>query len=255
MKNEGIFMLKNNCTKFNIKNILAIFFILVLSFFVGAFLNKTTTLVMANRDVEVKEKQIEPENVDILVAQATDLDFEIKPATLREKIASRASSARRTQCEEENYISIDEVSISIDMDLSVTTGLSKEDFVDLISNCSADTSGFFEENADLIYDLCQIYSINEIFFCGLISAESGWNIAQNHRNTYNYISLMSGGGLLRFSSVEDGLESAAIALHNNYLTPGGKFYRGSTLEGVRTIFCSENPGWTSLVYGRMRQII
>ena len=142
-----------------------------------------------------------------------------------------------------NYISIDEVSISIDMDLSVTTGLSKEDFVDLISNCSADTSGFFEENADLIYDLCQIYSINEIFFCGLISAESGWNIAQNHRNTYNYISLMSGGGLLRFSSVEDGLESAAIALHNNYLTPGGKFYEGTSPFDVQKHYCPGSSSW------------
>ena len=248
-------MLKNNCTKFNIKNILAISVMLILSFLIGMSFNKTVTFIIANRDVEVIEKDVEPENADILVAQATDLNFEIRPATVREKIASRASSARRTQSEEINYISIDEVTISVDMDLSVTTGLSKEDFVELISNCSADTSGFFEENADLIYDLCQIYSINEIFFCGLISAESGWNIAQNHRNTYNYISLMSSGGLITFSSVEDGLESAAIALHNNYLTPGGKFYRGSTLEGVRTIFCSENPGWTSLVYGRMRQII
>lgn len=248
-------MLKYNFKKLNIRKLLIILAILVVSFLLGASINKIYFFGLANKNVEIKEKDVEPKNIDMLVAQSTDLDFEIKPATIREKIASRASSARRTQSEEVNYISIDDVSISIDMDLSITTGLSKEDFINLISNCSADTSGFFEENADLIYDLCQIYSINEIFFCGLISAESGWNIAQNHRNTYNYISLMSSGGLIRFSSVEDGLESAAIALHNNYLTPGGKFYRGSTLEGVRTIFCPVNPGWTSLVYGRMRQIL
>ena len=74
------------------------------------------------------------------------------------------------------------------MDLTVRTGLSKEDFITLMTNMSADTSGFFEENASLIYDYCEQYQINEIFFCGLIVAESGWNIAPNHRKTHNYIS-------------------------------------------------------------------
>ena len=35
-----------------------------------------------------------------------------------------------------------------------------------------DTSGFFYENSDTIYDLCQRYELNEVFFCGLIAAES-----------------------------------------------------------------------------------
>ena len=65
----------------------------------------------------------------------------------------------------------------------------------------------------------------------------------------------SSGSLLQFSSVEEGLEKAASALHNNYLTPGGRFYCGKTLEAVRTRFCPVNPNWTNLVYGRMQQII
>ena len=151
---------------------------------------------------------------------------------------------------------IEDIVISKDMDLTVRTGVSKEDFITLMTNMRADTSGFFEENAGLIYDLCEKYEINEIFFCGLISAESGWNIAGNHRRTHNYISLMgSSGSLIQFSSVEEGLEKAASALHNNYLTPGGRFYCGKTLEAVRTRFCPVNPNWTNLVYGRMQQII
>ncbi len=141
------------------------------------------------------------------------------------------------------------------MDLTVRTGLSKEDFKTLISNVKADTSGFFYDNADYIYDLCEEYELNEIFFCGLISAESGWNIASNHRRTYNYISLMSGGKLLQFSSVEDGLERAAKALHNNYLSEGGRFYFGKTLSAVKTRFCPESSTWVDLVYGRMKQIV
>lgn len=123
--------------------------------------------------------------------------------------------------EQENLVvvstPIEEVKISIDMDLTTRTGLSKEDFIKLISEVNEDTSGFFEENAAYIYDMCEKYSLNEIFFCGLISAESGWNIAQNHRNTHNYISLMSTNGLIRFSSVEEGIEKAAQTLHDRYL--------------------------------------
>ena len=150
---------------------------------------------------------------------------------------------------------IEDVKISVDMDLTVRTGLSREDFITLISGVKADTSGFFEENAGLIYDLCEKYSLNEIFFCGLISAESGWNIASNHRNTHNYISLMSSKGLIRFSSVEEGLEKAAETLHNKYLTPGGSFYYGPTLSAMKTRFCPASSTWVSLVYGRMTQIV
>ena len=156
---------------------------------------------------------------------------------------------------EEKYIQISEVKISKNMDLTVRTGLSREEFIKLIAGVKADTSGFFEENAGLIYDLCEEYSLNEIFFCGVISAESGWDIAQNHRATHNYISLMKNGKLLKFSSVESGLQEAAKRLHNNYLTPGGKFYCGKTLAAVKTKFCPASSTWVNLVYGRMSQII
>ena len=140
------------------------------------------------------------------------------------------------------------------MDLSVRTGISKEDFKEIVKNLKQDTSGFFYDNADLIYDLCEEYEINEIFFCGLISAESGWNIASNHRKTHNYISLMSKGKLIHYSSVEEGLRVAARSLHNNYLTPGGRFYGGKTLSGVQKKFCPSGT-WVNLVYGRMSQMM
>ena len=90
---------------------------------------------------------------------------------------------------------------------------------------------------------------------GIFSAESGWTIAGNHRRTHNYISLMSGSGLIQFASLEEGMEKAAKTLHDRYLTPGGSFYYGKTLNAVRTKFCPANPGWTNLVYGRMQQIV
>lgn len=157
--------------------------------------------------------------------------------------------------EETKYISIQDVTISKAMDLTIRTGLSKEDFKKLISGVKQDTTKFFYNNSDTIYDVCEKYQINEVFFCGLISAESGWNIAGNHRRTYNYISLMSNGSLIKFDSVESGLDAAASKLHYNYLTPGGKFYHGKTLQGVKKRFCPASLTWTDLVYGRMKQIV
>lgn len=156
---------------------------------------------------------------------------------------------------ENQYTKIEDISISKNMDLTVRTGISKEDFKLLMSNVKQDTSKFFYDNSELIYDVCEEYQINEIFFCGLISAESGWNIASNHRRTHNYISLMTKNGLIKYNSVEEGLIAAAKALHNNYLTEGGRFYHGKTLYGIKTKFCPASSTWVDLVYGRMQQIM
>ena len=169
----------------------------------------------------------------------------------KENATKKSESKKSTT---KSTVSISDVTISRTMNLTKRTGLSREDFIKLISGVKADTSGFFEDNAGTIYDLCKTYSINEIFFCGLISAESGWNIASNHRRTHNYISLMKNGKLISYSSVYEGLKVAAQKLHNNYLAVGGKFYHGKTLAGVKTCFCPSST-WVSLVYGRMQQII
>ncbi len=217
-----------------------------------------TSMVSEENNIDEEKKE---ENLEKPIIQAT--------------ISSRSLEVSRTMPEQEELHSIEveqeeqevvepevvttpieEVTISVDMDLTVRTGLSKEDFITLISGVKADTSNFFEENAGLIYDVCEKYQLNEIFFCGLISAESGWTIAQNHRNTYNYISLMSNkGSLIRFSSVEDGMEKAAKSLHDNYLTPGGRFYHGATLAGMKTRFCPASSTWVNLVYQRMLQVL
>ena len=213
----------------------------------GQVNNKITELSANN---ETEEEKIETTK-DVIDSETIIAAYTVKREVASDEVVSRYAKAR----ERELYGTIDDITISKDMDLTVRCNVSREDFIALISGVKADTSGFFEENAGTIYDVCEEYSINEIFFCGLISAESGWDIASNHRRTYNYISLMSGNGLIKFNSVEEGLEKAAATLHNNYLTEGGRFYYGKTLESVRTRFCPVNPNWTNLVYGRMQQII
>lgn len=222
--------------------------------------NEVTTEQVNNNNEENVEKVTENSNEENEEKVTEKDNSEEKEENSTSKKESSESEKEEDDDEEENKndtaktVSISEVKISKSMDLTKRTGLSREDFIKLMSRVKADTSGFFEDNAGEIYDLCEEYSINEIFFCGLISAESGWNIASNHRSTHNYISLMKNGQLISYSSVSEGLEVAAKKLHYNYLTPGGKFYHGKTLAGVKTCFCPSST-WVDLVYGRMKQIV
>ena len=221
-----------------------------------------TTKKISKKKVTKKEskKEEKKENSDNKKTAKAEQEKKSSKNDTKKTTEKEDSSKNETTTKKENKksttkkVSISQVKISRNMNLTKRTGLSRKDFIKLMSGVRADTSGFFEKNAGKIYDLCEKYSINEIFFCGLISAESGWNIASNHRRTHNYISLMRNGKLISYGSVNEGLEVAAQKLHYNYLTPGGKFYHGKTLAGVKTCFCPSSS-WVGLVYGRMKQII
>ena len=234
------------------KNIKLLIILSFLMFIVGIVIG-----IFNLEKVDNKVAELTREEEQFVEKDTIDAETIIAAYTPRREIASQEVVTRYARARErEMYKRLDEITISKDMDLTVRCNVSRDDFIALMAGVRADTSGFFEQNAGTIYDLCEKYEINEIFFCGLISAESGWTIADNHRRTHNYISLMgSGGALLKFASVEVGLEKAASTLHTNYLSERGRFYYGKTLEAVRTRFCPVNPGWTNLVYGRMQQII
>lgn len=228
-----------------IKQIIATLIILVMTATISQ------VCILKQEKIQVAEEKIEIEN--------TIEKAEINNSFERElEVTSRASEERIVEEiieEQPQYISIEEITISRDMDLTERCGISKEDFINLMENMKVDYSGFFAENAETIYDLCEEYDINEIFFCGLIAAESGWNISSNHRNTCNYISMMSGGKLIRYSTPEEGLEAAVKLLHNKYLTEGGSCYYGKTLSCVQKRFCPNSSTWVGLVYGCMKQVV
>lgn len=202
------------------------------------------------------KQEIKEENNENIVKEETQVADTYNRTT---NVTSRSSVDRtkkeEIKNEETKYISVDEITISKGMDLTKRTGISKEDFKELMKSLKVDTSGFFYKNSDTIYDLCEKYELNEVFFCGLIAAESGWNIQSNHRRAHNYISMMSKGKLIKYASEEAGLEAAAKLLHTKYLTPGGAYYKGKTLASVQKIFCPNSSTWVGLVYGCMKQVV
>ena len=209
-------------------------------------------LFISNKNIQLGDNQnqtIEENTTEQIQLAAQEREIKTTTRSAEERIIEEQ------EIEDTKYITIEEIKISKDMDLTKRCGISKEDFKTLMTNLKSDTSGFFEENSDIIYDLCEKYEINEIFFCGLIAAESGWKISSNHRNANNYISMMSNGKLIRYSTEEEGLEAAAKLLHNKYLTEVGSCYYGKTLSAVQKRFCPNSSTWVNLVYSCMNVIV
>lgn len=245
--------MKDSKSALKIKQLISVFLIMMtLGTYIGLFKTNERGEQIAKFEVKKEVEKLE-EQESIEIAQEASYERQIK-------VTSRSEVDRTTKENEipeavVKYKKIEEIAISRDMDLTVRCGISREDFIKLMENMKVDYSGFFAKNAGIIYDLCEKYEINEIFFCGLIAAESGWSIASSHRNAHNYISMMSSKGLIRYSSDEEGLEAATKLLHNKYLTPGGSCYSGKTLSGVQKRFCPNSSTWVGLVFGCMKQVV
>lgn len=149
--------------------------------------------------------------------------------------------------------------ISIDMNVNETTGMSKEQFISLMNDFSYDYNGLFNRNSGLIWDLCQEYSINEVFFVSLIGAESQWGSYESHIATCNYTSIKPEGYLIEFSSEFEGLTASAELLSNKYFSSVG-----TTLYSISQVYCPDDLGtfdidesqyWVELVYDCMSLMI
>ena len=238
-------MKNNSKSGLKMQQILAVVFTLVI-------MSTNIQLFVSNKNVQLADSQnqkIEENKIETLQVATQERETKTTTRSSEERIIEEQ------EIEEPKYITIEEIKISKDMDLTKRCGISKEDFKTLMTNLKSNTSGFFEENSDIIYDLCEKYELNEIFFCGLIAAESGWNISSSHRNANNYISMMSNGKLIRYFTEEEGLEAAAKLLHNRYLTEGGSCYYGKTLYAVQKRFCPNSSTWVGLVYSCMNIIV
>ena len=88
----------------------------------------------------------------------TNQTEEVKKENLNEHIEienqeEQENNVESNQKEETKYISLGEVTISEKMDLTICTGLSKDDFIKLISGVKQDSSKFFYDNAGIIWHL------------------------------------------------------------------------------------------------------
>ena len=158
------------------------------------------------------------------------------------------------------------LSLNKDMPLNCVSGLTREDFIKVLSGNSRDTNHIFEDNAGLFYDIEQKYNINGIFLAAIGIHESSWgtsNIAIQKKNLFGYGAYDSSAyeSSYTFESYQYGIELLAKSLVKNYLneagtriyggeTATGAYYNGPTVSGVNIRYASDQS-WSEKVYNVM----
>ena len=104
------------------------------------------------------------------------------------------------------------------------------------------------------------YNINVFFLMGVNALESGWARSKISKNCNNLGGVREstahpsrgcgsnkGGGFAYFNSIGEFLDYQGTLLSKHYLTPGGKYYYGKTIEGVATKYNSGRQSWINQV--------
>ena len=120
--------------------------------------------------------------------------------------------------------------------------LSKEDFVDILNNLPYDYEGFYERNAEFIYDMQEETGIDGLFICGIIAIESGWGTCK--ANTNNVGGLRGSGGWMAFATEEDCIKCIFETVAS---------YGSTTPHSIGCTYCDSN--WGDSVLSAMRMII
>ncbi len=156
--------------------------------------------------------------------------------------------------------------LSFDMDLTKPSGLTLEQFKQVLSNNSRDTNKVFEENCEYFYYIEKQYNVNGIFIAAVGIHESGWGtsyICRNKRNLFGYGAYDSSpyGSAYSYNSYAESIDLIARVFAKYYLNPSGTsiydgqvasgaYYNGATLSGVNTKYATDK-NWANAVYNWM----
>ena len=91
------------------------------------------------------------------------------------------------------------------------------------------------------------YKVNAFFLAALAALESGWGAYCHQPNN------LFGWGQQAYPSKSVCIDAVARAIAEDYLTPGGRYFHGVSLEAVGRCY-NNNPQWTDAVAGLMAEI-
>lgn len=159
--------------------------------------------------------------------------------------------------------------LNIDMDVSIPSGLSIEQFRKALQYNERDKNNIFTENADYFYYAEQEYGINGVFLAAIAIHESGYgtsNIAVNKKNLFGYMAYDSSpyASAKTFSSYSEGIDLVARVLIKYYLNEkgtsiyggevaDGRYYSGKTIKSVNKFYAMDN-NWANGIYSQMQLI-
>lgn len=96
------------------------------------------------------------------------------------------------------------------------------------------------------------YSVNAFFLIGIEAMESGWITSAASRNCNNLGGVKAtashptngcSSSFGYFNSINEFIDYHAEMLHRSYLTPGGKFYEGTSPFDVQKHYCPGSSSW------------
>ena len=153
--------------------------------------------------------------------------------------------------------------LGFSMLLNKPSGLTLEQFKQILENDSNDKNNVFKDNAQYFYYVEQQYNINGIFVAAVAIHESGWgtsNISKNKKNLFGYGAYDSdpSGSAYTFQSYAEGIDLVSRVFVKYYLNPTGTpiyggetatgtYFNGATLTAVNTRYASDK-NWANAVF-------
>lgn len=155
--------------------------------------------------------------------------------------------------------------VEFNMDISIPTNMTKEDFKKVLTD-SSDKKKIFENSSEVFYNMEQKYGINGIFLASVGIHESAWGtskIATSKNNLFGYMAYDRNPYAFsaNFESYESGIETLARVFCKYYLYPAGtpiyeeevakgSYYNGANVAGVNVRYASDKE-WCNKVYKTM----
>jgi beta-N-acetylglucosaminidase len=102
------------------------------------------------------------------------------------------------------------------------------------------------------------YGINAWFLTGLAAHESAYGtsrIAQSKQNLFGFQAYDASpySSAKTYDSFEDGIDSVAQYLKTAYLTPGGKYYNGTSIDAVNKRYATDQ-NWANAIVSNIQRM-
>lgn len=135
------------------------------------------------------------------------------------------------------------------MDISSTSGITKEDFVYALEHCKYDTNDVLKDNAEFIWAKCQRYKLNEFAVCGILAGESGWATSSLATTKHNVMSIRDSNGYRYFDSFQECIGYSIELIKTQYIDPEGTYYTGGVLMDIGYTYAGEDyaEDWAELI--------
>ena len=161
------------------------------------------------------------------------------------------------------------IGVNPTMQVNRPSGLTKDDFIRVLSNHREDRDKIIQNCAEFFYEAEQKYNVNGLFLASMGIHESNWGtskISLDKKNLFGYGSYDSSAftSSYTFESYQYGIDMVGKVLAKYYINePGtgiydgetavGSYYNGATIAGVNVRYASDS-NWSNRVYSIMESL-